>query len=235
MTTHGNPDPAGDDASVLVKICGVQEVGDALAAAEAGADFVGLVFVPGRRRRLDVDKARGLTSSLRESLGKPPKVVGLFADQPLEEVHAVVRRCGLDMVQLCGEESLDYCGQVEVPLIKVIHVPNGLGVQDASGTLAPEMAAFSGEGYLMTLDRKVEGLQGGTGKTFDWDVATALSMDGFAFLLAGGLTPENVAPAVRNVRPWGVDVSSGVETAGVKDAEKIRAFIRAARGADRTP
>ena len=174
-----------------------------MAAAEAGADFVGLVFVPGRRRRVDVDRGRRLASSLRENLEKPPKVVGLFADQPLEEVHTVVRRCDLDMVQLCGEESLDYCGQVEAPLIKVIHVPNGLGVKDTSSTLAPGMATLSERGCLITLDRKVEGLQGGTGRTFDWDVATALSKEGFAFLLAGGLTPENVALAVREGRALG--------------------------------
>ena len=224
---------AGDGYSVRVKICGVREVHDALAAAEAGADFIGLVFVPGRRRQIKVEEAQRLTSNLRRNLSKPPRVVGLFADQLLEDVHAIVRRCGLDMVQLCGQESLDYCAQVEVPLIKVVHVPNGLGRQDASSTLASEMATLSERRYLITLDRKVEGLQGGTGETFDWEIATALSTNGLTFLLAGGLTPENVALAVHTVQPWGVDVSSGVETSGAKDAAKIRAFIKAARHAGR--
>ena len=224
---------SGSIDMVKVKICGIQDAGDALVAARAGADFVGLVFVPERRRRLDEDAAQGIVSSLREQLQAPPQVVGLFADQDLEEVNGVVGRCGLDMVQLCGEESPDYCDRVEVPVIKVLHVSASQDVGDAGESIAPQMLSLREAGHLITLDRKVEGLQGGTGQSFDWDIARELSRRDLPFLLAGGLTPENVAEAVRKVRPWGVDVSSGVETRGSpgKDHGKLRAFIQAARGA----
>ena len=216
---------------VNVKICGIQEAGDALVAARAGADFVGLVFVPGRRRRLDEDAAQGIASFLREQLEAPPRVVGLFADQELQEVNDVVGRCGLDMVQLCGEESPDYCDRVEVPVIKVLHVSASQEAGDAAESIVPRMRTLRDAGHLITLDRKVEGLQGGTGQSFDWDIAGEMSGLGLAFLLAGGLTPENVSEAVAKARPWGVDVSSGVETRGSpgKDHGRIRAFIQAAR------
>ncbi len=212
-----------------VKICGIQQDADALIAAEAGADFVGLVFVPNRRRKIDEDRARSIISALREMAGNPPKVVGLFADQPLDEVNRLVDLCDLDMVQLCGEESLGYCGEIGVPVIKVLHVANSLTVEDPEDELSEKMASLKQQGHLVTLDRKVEGLQGGTGQSFDWDIARRLSDMGFSFLLAGGLTPENVGLAVEKVGPWGVDVSSGVETEGVKDAGKILRFVQEAR------
>ena len=214
-----------------VKICGVQKTADAVAAAQEGADFIGLVFVPGRRRALGADNARRLISQLHEQTGANPRTVGLFADQPIEEVGQVVRHCGLDMVQLCGEESLGYCDRVEVPVIKVLHVSNSLAVEDAVPLLAQEMDALMQRGHLITLDRQVEGLQGGTGRSFNWEIARALAEQEFSFLLAGGLTPENVGMAVRTARPWGVDVSSGVETGGAKDQRKIQAFIHAVLGA----
>ena len=220
-----------------IKICGIQEAAAAVVAARAGANFIGLVFVPGRRRRLDEDSALSIVSTLRQKEAKtpvatgdaPPLLVGLFSDQPLRDVDQIVRQCGLDMVQLCGNESLDYCGQVEVPVIKVLHVPDSLAVEDQVVVLAHQMASIEEQGHLITLDRKVEGLQGGTGQSFNWDIARSLSTRGFSFLLAGGLTPHNVGLAVRTIRPWGVDVSSGVETGGAKDEEKIGAFTRAVR------
>ena len=212
-----------------VKICGITQAADALIAAEAGADFIGLVFVPDRRRRIDEDGAQNIVSALRETSGNPPKVVGLFADQPLDEVKRRVKCCDLDMAQLCGGETLEYCGEVGVPVIKVLHVASSLHVDDAEGKLSEKMRFLKQQGHLVTLDRKVDGLQGGTGQSFNWDIGTRLSDKGFAFLLAGGLTPENVGLAVEKVRPWGVDVSSGVETDGVKDKEKIRRFVQEAR------
>ena len=212
-----------------IKICGIQQAADALIAAEAGADFVGLVFVPARRRRVDEDSALRIISSLREYIQAPPKVVGLFANQPLEEVDHIVEICHLDMVQLCGDEPLEYCGQMTAPVIKVVHVPDDIAVDRAVPEIAQVVASLRERGHLVTLDSKVEGLQGGTGRSFNWDVARALSMMRLPFLLAGGLTPANVGDAVSMVRPWGVDVSGGVETEGVKDGEKIRAFIHATR------
>ncbi len=213
-----------------VKICGIQDPASAAAAAEAGVDFVGLVFVPGSRRRVDETSVLRIISDARAAAGSV-RVVGLFADQPAGEVNAVAGRCTLDMVQLCGAESLEYCSGMDTPVIKVLHVPGNATVKDSVDGLYDKAAALADRGHWVTLDSKVEGLQGGTGRSFDWDIARELSARGLSFLLAGGLTPENVASALDRVRPWGVDVSSGVETGGAKDAEKIRAFIQAVRTA----
>lgn len=215
-----------------VKICGIREIGDALEAAHAGADFIGVVFVPGRRRKVDEDQARRIATALREQVERPPRVVGLFSDQPLDEVEHAIKHCGLDLVQLCGVESLCYCSQISAQVIKVLHVSDRGSVEEQVDSLSREITALKDRGHLAALDRKVEGLQGGTGQSFDWEIAKGLSSRGFSFWLAGGLSPENVGLAVRTVHPWGVDVSSGVETGGVKDAERIRAFIEAVRPLD---
>ncbi len=214
-----------------VKIDGVRRVEDALTAVEAGADFIGLVFVRNRRRRITVEQARRIVNAVKASSENPPKMVGLFADQPMEELKTTVRDSGVDMVQLSGAESLEYCAKTPVPVFKAIHVPGGQVSAEEVEELGRRMTTLHKQGHLTTLDRAVPGLQGGTGKSFDWMVATQLSETGFEFLLAGGLTPENVGHAVRRVRPWGVDVSSGVETDGVKDPEKIRRFVTEARRA----
>lgn len=217
---------------IRVKICGIQQPDHALVAAEAGANYIGLVFVPGRRRRVEVEAASEIVARIKAHGNNAPgnnvpKIVGLFADQSTEEVNQVVQSCGLELVQLCGHESVDYCRQMQARVIKVLHVP-GSGVADSAALLA-NIQRFGESGHLVTLDRLVDGLQGGTGQSFDWDIAAQLSQQGHEFLLAGGLTPENVAEAVAQVHPWGVDVSSGVETDGVKDPHKIRAFVKNAR------
>ena len=213
-----------------IKICGIQRAEDAVAAAVAGADFLGLVFVPQRRRRLAEGPAAQIVQELTECPGKTPQVVGLFADQPIDEVNRHINSCPLERVQLCGSESLEYCRQVLAPVIKVIHVLEGGAQSDDLERLAESIQRYRDAGHLVTLDRQVDGLQGGTGKSFDWTIAAELAQAGHEFLLAGGLTPVNVAEAVHSVAPWGVDVSSGVETDGVKDANKIRAFIQLVRG-----
>ena len=214
---------------IKVKICGVQRLEDALVASEAGADFIGLVFVPGRPRRLAMDKAGDIVDGLRASGDAVPHVVGLFADQPLDVVNETIRACRLDRAQLCGVESLDYCLQTEAGVIKVLHVPGGQPEESVVADLAERVSAYRESGHLVTLDRLVAGVPGGTGESFDWAVAETLSHSGHSFLLAGGLLPENVAHAVARVKPWGVDVSSGVETDGRKDPRKIRDFVRSAR------
>ena len=117
---------------MLVKICGILQPADALVAVDAGADLVGMVFVPERRRRRDISTAQSVVAALR-GLDTPPPTVGLFADQPLEDVNRIVRDCELDMVQLCGHESIEYCGQVEVPAIKVLHILPSWEVDYAAG------------------------------------------------------------------------------------------------------
>lgn len=225
-------------ATTKVKICGVRRLEDAQVAADAGADFIGLVFVPGRPRRVDIPTASaivaGIKTGIRPGDAKSPRVVGLFADQSLEEVNQIVEACGLDFAQLCGQESLEYCRGTKCQVIKVIHVHTGSPNQNGEDslfleTLAEKVRSYSDAGNLVTLDRLVDGIPGGTGESFDWTVAAGLARGGHSFILAGGLSPDTVGKAIEEVAPWGVDVSSGVETQGVKDPEKIRSFIRNAR------
>ena len=217
---------------IRVKICGVGNPGDACAAAEAGADFVGMVFVPERHRRITPDVAKGIVDSVRALDAPHPRMVGLFADQPLEEVNEIVAHCALDAVQLCGQEGVEYAARVECEVIKVIHVPASWRAPDDVPQMADWVREYADAGCLVTLDRLVEGIQGGTGQSFNLEVAASLSSRGFSFLLAGGLTPANVGRAISIVRPWGVDVSSGVETIGKKDRRKILRFVENARHAD---
>lgn len=216
-----------------VKICSISDVSHAFAAAEAGADYVGFNFVPGVRRQLPEDKARAMVQAYRQVWGqRGPKLVGVFADQPVEEVNRILQACGLDMAQLSGNESPRSCTEVQRPVIKAVHVP------DASGQPADQVASrldgvlgeYERVGALALLDPDVAGAHGGTGAGFDWAIAKALAAR-HRFLLAGGLTPENVAQAVASVHPWGVDVSSGVEAGGLKDPAKIKAFVAKAKSA----
>ncbi|MCH2512369.1 MAG: phosphoribosylanthranilate isomerase [Dehalococcoidia bacterium] len=219
-----------DPQEIRVKICGIRALDDALAAAEAGADLIGMVFVPERRRRITPKEAKAIVDGVRNSGGPVPRIVGLFADQSIEEVAGVVEFCGLDLAQLCGQETVEFAGQVGCDVIKVVHVAESATASDDAGTGAL-VKEFSGVGHLVTLDRYVEGIQGGTGKGFDWEVAASLSRSGHPFLLAGGLTPENVSEAITMVKPWGVDVSSGVETDGKKDHAKILEFLQKTKAA----
>lgn len=247
-----------------VKICGVRTVEAAIAAAESGADFVGLMFAESKRKvtpqechdvvealkawRLERTKgrygeevefeapvagevARGASwyGAWSEAFDDAvmrwrPLIVGVFADQPLEDVNAIAEAAGVDLVQLSGEESADFVHGVPHPVIKALHVSTEADALDLLDAAVDRRAA----GLL--LDTAAADARGGTGRSFDWDVAAELGKR-VPFLLAGGLTPENVAEAVAQVEPWGVDVSTGVETDGQKDIEKIRAFVRAAKGA----
>ena len=222
-----------------VKICGIRRLEDAQTAAGAGADFIGLVFVPGRPRRVEIGDAREITAGVKKLGAGAPRVVGLFAGQPLDEVNRTIEECGLDLAQLCAQEPLDYCGKTQADVIKVVHVAGDIQInQDGGGDGPPHqelvdleelVESYIRHGHIVTLDRLVDGIPGGTGQSFNWVVAGHLSGRGHSFMLAGGLTPETVAEAIATVHPWGVDVSSGVEVNGVKDPEKIRAFIRNAK------
>ncbi|MBI4199429.1 MAG: phosphoribosylanthranilate isomerase [Chloroflexi bacterium] len=210
-----------------VKICSVQEIEHALAAARAGADYVGFNFVPGARRHLPEEKARRMVQAFRQAYPAGGlKLVGIFADQPVEEMNRILEACDLDMAQLSGHEPLEYCQGVARPTIKAVHVD----ATDDLARLHALLAELEQAGILPLLEPQVAGSYGGTGQMVDWGLARELAAS-HRFLLAGGLTPENVARAIREVRPWGVDVSSGVETNGVKDLQKIGAFIRQAREA----
>jgi phosphoribosylanthranilate isomerase len=217
-------------SATLIKICGLREPQHALVAAEAGADYLGMVFVPGVRRRITVEQARQIVQAARHARGThAPKLVGLFQDQPLSEVNEVAAEVGLDHVQLCGHEPMDYCGKVAVSPFKVLHVRADVVRDKTIADMDARLADLNAAGWLAVLDKHSDRQGGGTGETFDWSIAAELAQRGRRFLLAGGLTPANVAEAVRTVHPHGVDVSSGVETDGVKDIAKIRAFVVSAR------
>jgi len=219
----------------LVKICGLREPAHALAAAEAGADFIGLVFAESRRR-VSVEQARAIARALGEPLlaasgggaahvetllrRKRPLVVGVFADADAEAINRTADAVGLDLVQLSGDEPPDICDKLSRPVLKAVKVKGSTSAEDIIAGLRP--------GAVPLLDTHAEGALGGTGQTFDWSVAAEVARR-FPIVLAGGLTPQNVGEAVRRVRPWAVDASSGVETDGVKDVGKIRAFVAAVK------
>jgi phosphoribosylanthranilate isomerase len=201
-----------------VKICGMTRVEDIQAAARAGADAIGLVFYPPSPRCLSLDWARKLASQV------PPFVstVALFVNPSAAEVHEVVARVRPSMLQFHGEETPVFCAQFGVPWIKACRVRPQVD-------LLEYLRPFSGAaGWL--LDSHVEEY-GGVGESFDWSLVPAERSH--PVILSGGLTRENVRSAVRRVRPWAVDVSSGVESAkGIKDAARIAAFIAEVRDAD---
>ena len=157
--------------------------------------------------------------------------MGVFVNQPVEEVRRIAVACGLDYVQLHGDESPDYCRSLGLPFIKAFRVAAKDGEEDIARRMEAYLAVYPEAIFL--LDAHVEGIYGGTGRSWDWGRAARLALR-HPVLAAGGLTPENVAGAVQAIYPWGVDVSSGVETDGMKDVAKIKAFIEAVRSVELT-
>ena len=201
---------------VRVKICGITTVDDALMAVAAGADAIGLVFYAKSPRALLPEQAAAIVRAL------PPfiQAVGLFVNADIAIVNATADACRLDIVQLHGEEPPEFCGLVERRVIKAFRVRD-------EASLEP-MRNYRVAGFL--LDAWSPHAHGGTGATFNWELARAAATHG-PIILAGGLTPGNVRTAVDIVAPYGVDVSSGVESApGRKDPEKVREFIGRAKG-----
>jgi len=212
-----------------VKICGIREKAHALAAIEAGADFIGLVFAPSRRQV--TPEQAGKIVSAAKSRSDAIDTVGVFVNMPAAEVNAIADSCNLDWVQLSGDESWEYCREISKPVIKAIRIRQGQSPEQILADLATGAKILTPKKYLYLLDSELKGRYGGTGTTFDWNLARQ-AVEQFPVIIAGGLAPENVAKVIKMVAPWGVDVSSGVETGGVKDIAKIRAFIEAARKAD---
>lgn len=201
-----------------VKICGLKRVEDALVAVEAGADLIGLMFFPRSPRFIPPETAAEISAAVR---GRA-KTVGVFVNADPHDMNRAARGCGLDYIQLSGSEGEETVRALDVPAIDVIHMRDGL----APDAVAEQVARSPAE--IAMLDTARSGVFGGTGEAFDWDRVPALLKP---VMLAGGLRPDNVTEAIRRVRPWGVDVSSGVERNGEKDQQQIRAFIAAARQA----
>ena len=213
------------------KICGLRDVDSAVVAADAGADFLGFAFVHGVRRQLTLEQGKAVIPRVAEELGQNrPGLVGLFADQDIEEVNEIIEACGLDCAQLCGSEEPDYWDQVEAKVFKQIKVKPLASEQETVESVLAQVKDVVSRDCIAHLDSYKKGAFGGTGHSFDWSIAARVAQD-YDVVLAGGLSPDNVARATRQVTPWMVDVSSGVETDGVKDPVKIRAFADAVRSA----
>ncbi|MCB5189595.1 phosphoribosylanthranilate isomerase [Methylobacillus arboreus] len=196
-----------------VKICGITRVEDALAAVEHGCDAIGLVFYGPSPRNVEVERAREIVAAL------PPFVtsVGLFVDASQSEIEAVLTHVRLDLLQFHGDEAPAACHRYGLPYLKAVRIRHETNLL--------QYATQYSDARALLLDAYLPGVAGGTGQVFDWGLIPAqLSVP---IVLAGGLTPDNVANAIRQVRPYAVDVSGGVEeTKGIKDVAKIAAFMQ---------
>lgn len=218
--------------SRIIKICGLRTIDRALAAATAGADLIGLVFAPSRRR-VTVAEAQAIAAAVRTLPPPRPLIVGLFVNEPAHVIAEIARTVGLEAIQLSGDEPADFSIPIELPLIKAIRMTGDpteeawlariAATKPATGNRLPTMTAL--------VDAHIAGVYGGTGQQADWQRAAHLARR-VPTLLAGGLTPANVAQAIAVVNPLGVDVSSGVERDGQKDPELMAAFVRAVRASD---
>ena len=204
--------------AVKVKICGITNLRDARAAVEAGADALGFVFCEKSPRRVSLESAAGIIRELAPFIMK----VGVFVDAPTDLVYRAIGECGLNVLQFHGEETPEYCLQFGLMTMKAFRMRD-----EKSLLLLPD---YRTDAWL--LDSFAPDKVGGTGERFNWELAVQVREMGRPIFLAGGLTSENVAEAVGKVRPYGVDVSTGVEAApGRKDHEKMRAFVAAAKAA----
>jgi phosphoribosylanthranilate isomerase len=205
------------DLRTRVKICGITRTADATAAAQAGADAIGLVFYPPSPRFLSVERAR----EVRDALPPFVQTVALFVNADAAQVSQVIGRVHPALLQFHGDEAPDFCAQFGLPFVKACRVRKGV---DALEYLRPfsQAAAWLFDSHVPEY--------GGVGESFDWSLVPATDKP---VILSGGLSQANVGAAIRRVRPWGVDVSSGVESAkGIKDAAKVAAFIAEVRNAD---
>ncbi len=212
-----------------IKICGIKEPSQAAAAAGAGADYIGIVMAPSKRQ-VDIEQAKAIVAAVK---GSQTLSVGVFVNMPSAEINRIAKYCNFDRIQLSGDESWEYVRELHRPAIKAVKVSK----EHTGDRLLNELSGGYKKAdyyFLPLLDCAVNGSYGGSGKAFDWSIAK-VAAGKYRFVLAGGLTPENVGEAIASARPWGVDVSSGVETNGSKDIEKIKRFISTVRRIDAVP
>lgn len=199
---------------MLIKICGITSIEMGLVAEEAGANLIGFVFAPSSRK-LAPEEAQ----KIARALSPTSKTVGVFVNESKQEIERIAELVGLDFIQLHGDESAEFAESLSQPVIKAFSIDE---VTDE------RLATYPARYFL--IDSPATTYRGGSGETFDWKCLENRQIDKSKFILAGGLDPTNVQEAIRVARPAGVDVSSGVETEGVKDAEKIGQFVKAVRG-----
>jgi phosphoribosylanthranilate isomerase len=209
----------------LVKICGITNVDDARWAASFGVDFIGVNFCKESPRKVSLEKAKEIVQSLPSFV----KSVGVVVNAGFDEIAKIVKIAGLNTIQLHGDETPEDALRIQSEL--KVNVWKAIRVADADSI--SKAAAYAGKVDAILLDTFKPGEPGGTGETFDWDIATQIKQCGIPIFLAGGLTPENVGDAIARVEPWGVDVASGVEKTGhhrSKDINKVQKFITNAKG-----
>lgn len=217
----------------VVKICGIKTLDDARLAAEAGADMLGFNFAKASPRLIEIDAATTICDTLRAELGdKCPLLVGVFVNELSSNIGSITNSVGLDAAQLSGDESDSIFKELRGMAFKAIQPMNQAMALDDVKYFKPHFPENARLPSLL-LDAYHPSLKGGTGEQANTDVALAVKADVPRLMLAGGLNPENVAERVRAIQPWGVDVASGVEPddqPGAKDADKVKAFIQAAKG-----
>ena len=212
-----------------IKICGIKTIESAVAAAEAGADFIGLVFAQSPHQ-VTPTQANKIITALKLR-AKVPGIVGVFVNTPSEAVNQIAEFCSLDRVQLSGDETFEYCRGLKPATVKVMRVNRLHKAEQVCQDMSAWVKGLYGKDNIFLLDAYDPDKFGGTGNLLDWKIAAYIA-EKYRVIVAGGLTPDNVGDAIKKIKPWGVDVSSGVETGGEKDMNKIKDFIKAAREAD---
>jgi len=213
----------------LIKICGITSEKVALETAAAGADFIGIVFAESPRE-IAPEVAQKITSALKANITNA-KSVGVFVNMSSQVLNQIAAQYGLDFVQLSGDENLEYCKSLTCPFIKAFHLSDVASVETAMIKIQEIQRTLLDKNVLFLLDTAAPDKYGGTGSTFNWELALPITRQ-HPVIIAGGLNPENVGEAIKTLQPWGVDVSSGVETNGVKDMKKIVKLIEAVRQTD---
>lgn len=205
-----------DNKRTKIKICGITNLEDARFAAGALIDYLGFIFYEKSPRYIEPAEAGAIINWI-----EGPEKVGVFVNQPLDDVNQIAKETGLDFVQLHGDESVEYCELIEKPIIKVIHIEE----ETVDYLLKHKVEQYAEVSDYILFDSKIDGKWGGTGTSFDWNILKEIG-DDIPFFLSGGLSAANIKQAIETVQPYAVDVSSNLEQKpGLKDFEKIEVFM----------